>query len=386
MSFVAYDNLIYLAKSKMTVKFSQCLISDCITQVCNTLGVMVGNLCEDTKKYKVDMVCDNMSGSEIIKKAMETCKAWTGWKYHIYMADDKGTQKVNVVRADTVIDNFKITDVTNLLTCSHSASIEDMVNQVAIADEHGNITGYIKNAEDISKYGLLQEVYKVDKKQDTATMAKSMLKKVTENSSLSAIGNIQCISGYAVEIQEEQLKGKFLISSDSHKISNNNHEMNLTLSYIIEPSNSATATTEGTIPVSSKATGSGNMPIDKGLASGTKAWLGATMDNGTEGCAEAVGKVGSWYSPFLKQECDNGVVSVPRMVADAGNNCIPFDSSKLEKGDTIVYGDNDHVVIAAGPSGDYVGNSSGENQVVHGGNFLEMGGLYPTKIIKTSHI
>ena len=43
---------------------------------------------------------------------------------------------------------------------------------------------------------------------------------------------------------------------------------------------------------------------------------------------------------------------------------------------------NDHVVLADGKGG-YVGNSSSQNKVVAGDNYNEMGGLTPTKIIKT---
>lgn len=232
MEFVAYDNLIYLAKSKMTAKFSQCSIADCITQVCNTLGVTVSSLCEDLN-YKVDFIADNMSGTEIIKKALAVATAWTGWTYHIYMDAE---QKINVVRADTTIENYKISDTYNLMTASHSASIEDMVNQIAITDKDGNITGYIKNDDDIQKYGMLQGIYKIDNKQNTEQTVKLLLHKVTENSSITALGNIQCIAGYAVEIQEEQIKGTFLISSDSHKIESNVHTMELKLAYIITPS------------------------------------------------------------------------------------------------------------------------------------------------------
>ncbi len=131
------------------------------------------------------------------------------------------------------------------------------------------------------------------------------------------------------------------------------------------------------------AVGNANLPIDQGMAEGEKQWLGATMDNHSEGCAEAAGKVGSYYSPFLKQECQNGVVGVPQMVSDAGNQVIPFDASQLQKGDCIVYGDDDHVVIYDG-NGGYIGNSSSQDMVVHGTNYNEMGGLTPTKIIKTS--
>ena len=41
-----------------------------------------------------------------------------------------------------------------------------------------------------------------------------------------------CIAGFAVEIEEEQLKGIFSIESDEHSISGNTHTMDLTLNYI----------------------------------------------------------------------------------------------------------------------------------------------------------
>ena len=388
MQFCAYDNLIYLAKSKMTSKYNNVKVSDIIINVCNTLGVTVGKLCEDCSKYNADFVADNMTGSEIIKKALDTVHAWTGWNYNAYMSNDNGVQKLNVVRADTVIDNFKITDVTNLESASHSSSIEEMRNQIAIVDSEGKITGYIKNDEDIKKYGLLQDVYKIDEKQDTASKAKSMLTKVKENSSLNAIGNYKCISGFAVEVQEEQINGKFLIESDSHTIQNNVHKMSLTLSYINLPSNSNTSTvTKGNdkTAVNTGNGGTGKMNVSENYNIAAGQWVGATMDNHENGCVEAVTKFGSNYSPFLADECNNGVVNVDQLVSDSGNNCIDFDASKLQKGDTIVYGDNDHVVTYDG-NGGYIGNSSSQDCIVHGSDYGQMGGLYPTRIIKTSKI
>ena len=220
----------------------------------------------------------------------------------------------------------------------------------------------------------------MDNKQDTQASAKAMLKSVSEHSEAEALGNIQCIAGYAVEIQEEQLKGNFLIISDSHTIENSRHMMKLTLRYL-DPTSEPEITTEGN---TSGGITIGN--IDEGMSSGEAAWLGATMDNGTEGCVEAATKVGSYYSPFLSQEQQNGVVNVEDLEADAGSgNVISFDSSQLEKGDIIVYGDQEHVVIYDGAGG-YIGNSSSANEVMHGSNYNEMGGMTPTQIIKTSQI
>lgn len=394
MDFVSYDNLIYLTKSHMTAKYDNVTIKAVIQDVCSTLGVTAGELkCEDLN-YTVSFVADDMSGTDIIKKALETAQAWTGWTYHIYMAvnPDSGEQKLEVVRANTKIDDLVLSDTDYVETAKHSTSIEDMVNQVAVVDDSGNTTGYIKNDDDIKKYGLLQANYKYDSKQNTEQSARLLLQKEKDNSEITARGNIQCISGYAVTVKEEQIQGDFLIAADSHSIQGNRHNMSLTLTYIVKPDAAKNATTEGNVnpePTKKKGKiGKGSFSGSMGAAikEGYNAWAGQTMPHGENGCVEAATRIGSYYSPFLKSEYDGGVASVPTLVADAGGNCIPFDSSQLEAGDTIVYGDNDHVVIAAGPNGDYVGNSSSANKVVHGKNFYNMGGLYPTKIIKTSHM
>ena len=111
-------------------------------------------------------------------------------------------------------------------------------------------------------------------------------------------------------------------------------------------------------------------------------YMGQRMDNGENGCVEAVTKIGANYNAFLADELGRGVVNVDTLVKDAGDSVVPFDASNVQAGDVIVYGDNDHVVIADG-NGGYVGNSSSQHTVVQGDDYNEMGGLKPTKIIKT---
>lgn len=113
-------------------------------------------------------------------------------------------------------------------------------------------------------------------------------------------------------------------------------------------------------------------------------YMGQRMDNGENGCVEAVTKIGANYNAFLADELGRGVVNVDTLVKDAGDSVIPFDASNVQAGDVIVYGDNDHVVIADG-NGGYVGNSSSQQKVVQGDDYNEMGGLKPTKIIKTGN-
>lgn len=114
-------------------------------------------------------------------------------------------------------------------------------------------------------------------------------------------------------------------------------------------------------------------------------FLGQTMKNGTNGCAEAVGLMGAGNSQFLANEYNNGQYSVPGMVSDAqqaGIPVVPYQAGAAGPGDAIVYGDNDHIVLSDG-NGGYYGNSSSQNQIVHGSDATQMGGFQPTAIIKT---
>ena len=132
---------------------------------------------------------------------------------------------------------------------------------------------------------------------------------------------------------------------------------------------------------------SGDVSVQvRSLADDAAPFIGVTMDNGTEGCVEAVTKIGANSSAFLAQELKNGVVNVDRLVEDAGDNVIAFDPNQLEEGDVIVYGDESdpqrHVVLYDGKGG-YIGNSSSRNLVVHESDYNQMGDWHPTKIIKS---
>lgn len=386
MEFKAYDHLIYLAKSEVQMKFTDVTVADVVKNVCAALGVTVGNLHEDLN-VKCNFIADGMTGTETIQHGLDVVKSWFGYRYKMIMLDDNGTQKLNVVRADgqDAVEGFKITDITNLTNAQHGTSIEDMVNQVAIVNDNGTITGYVKLEEEIKKYGLLQKIYKYDSKQNTENAAKLLLQKEKEHSALSANGNIQCISGFVVEIEEEQIKGKFMIMADTHHIESNNHKMDLTLDYIVEKDSREGATTEGdTNPAPTKRTGKGKKQVKEGLQEAKKAWVGAETPYGSNGCVYAATGVASYYSPWAANEFNNGVVYVPTLIADAKANGMyePYNGN-ASPGDILVYNGDEHVVVYEG-DGKYIGNSSSQGKVVNGKDFTQMDGQYVTGVIHTS--
>lgn len=137
-------------------------------------------------------------------------------------------------------------------------------------------------------------------------------------------------------------------------------------------------------PKATGTTGGAKAGAGANVMDAAQDFMGQHMENGANGCVEAVTKIGARYNPFLADELSKGVVNVDTLVSDAGDKVIPFDPNNLEAGDVIVYGDNDHVVLADG-NGGYVGNSSSQQKVVQGGDYNNMGGLKPTKIIKTGN-
>lgn len=137
-------------------------------------------------------------------------------------------------------------------------------------------------------------------------------------------------------------------------------------------------------PKATGTTGGAKAGAGANVMDAAQDFMGQHMENGANGCVEAVTKIGARYNPFLADELSKGVVNVDTLVSDAGDKVVPFDPNNLEAGDVIVYGDNDHVVLADG-NGGYVGNSSSQQKVVQGGNYNEMGDLKPTKIIKTGN-
>ena len=396
-SFTAYDDMVYLAKSKVQILFDGITVTDAIKQVCAEIGISTAADIPQINTV-VSFIADGKSCTEVFRMLFEYTKADTannsnGEDYTAICLNGD----VTIVKKGELIENYIATDLTDVDSSEHSESIESMVNRIKSVDDNGNICQVFTNNDDVTHYGMIQDIYRMQPPKegetvDNVKMAKSRLKRLQDESSIKAIGNIQCITGYTIEVQEEQLKGKFFIKSDTHNFSNNLHTMDLTLEYMPDtPEVAEIEQQDIAIPVfksskRKKSTGGGNgsLQVDKGLATGFDAWGGTTMDNGRNGCAEAVGKIGSYYSPFLAEQCNDGVVYVPTMVNNAQNAGLleDFSTGSLEKGDVIVYGNDDHVVIYDG-NGGYYGNSSSKNVVLHGNDYNSLG-IAPTKIIKTS--
>ncbi|MER8284631.1 hypothetical protein ABS219_18695, partial [Acinetobacter baumannii] len=69
-------------------------------------------------------------------------------------------------------------------------------------DSAGQTKGEMPDTTDIEKFGIIQAICKADPKQDDASQARAMLKTVAHDMAVKALGHIQCIAGFSVDIQE----------------------------------------------------------------------------------------------------------------------------------------------------------------------------------------
>ena len=400
MRFVAFDNIIYLAKSRITRKYANVTVADAIRQTIHDFTIEAGTMPD--LSVVCSFIADDISATDAIKQALSYQSAQDGKGYHIYMTDGK----LNVVCTnDQVVEKFLISDETNLTGASVSESIEDMVSKVVVVDSAGQTKGEMPNTTDIEKFGTIKAICKADPKQDDASQARAMLKTVAHDMSVKALGHIQCIAGFSVDIQEEQLKGRFFIKSDSHRIEGNKHTMDLRLvfnklldeqkreldsaSYNANPDYVPPTTSSTTGSYTSGGTAASGDTVDQCMES----FDGTVSPYGSEGCVDRATIAAAGYSPFAAQEYNSNVKGCDQLRADAEVHglAIPYNPSQLEKGDIIMYNryskpdPNWHVVVYDGNGGCWGNSSNVYGCFYHYEGSIDMGSdYYPATIIKTS--
>ena len=254
----------------------------------------------------VSFIGDGKSWTEVYRMLFEYSKADTtnnpnGEDYTVICLNGD----VTVIKKGELIEDYIATDLTDIDNSEHSESIESMVNRIKSIDDNGNICQVFTNNDDVTHYGMIQDIYRMKPPKegetvDNVKMAKARLKRLQDESSIRAIGNIQCITGYTIEVQEEQLKGKFFIKSDTHNFSGNVHTMDLTLEYMpdnphileFEQQDIATPVFKSSKRKQTTRGGNGSLKVVKGLDNGFYAWGGTTNNNGINGCTDGVGEMG----------------------------------------------------------------------------------------------
>lgn len=221
----ARDNLFVLHRSKTTRKYDNIMPEIIANAICNELGVIPGNIIQTNTP--VSFIAREKTGYEVIMTAYSEASKKTGAKYHLMMDDDK----MDVVIKGTMIENYIADANVNMTESEYIESIENIINQVMIVDEEGNMTTINSNDDEKKKYSTFQAVYKTDPNKDTASEVKNLMKKPERSGHITCLGDFRVKSAYSIQVRDTNFNGQFWVKSDSHTFEDGKHMMKLELEF-----------------------------------------------------------------------------------------------------------------------------------------------------------
>lgn len=384
-SYTCFDYCFYLNKSEIEIQFNGVSGLEAIKKVCSENNVPLGNVADI--KTNIKKIYQGETVSDVIKDIIKQATEETGYKYRLEYRDGK----IHVEDyKDLVLDKVITQPINNY---SRDLSMEDMRNSiVAISqkEKSTSVKSTIQDDESIKKYGLIKKIVKVDDKKSaqTAQIAKKTIQesnKIKENLNLTLLGDDAVRSGRIIIIDDYtvDIHDKFLVTNCKHNYGVN-HTMTLDLKRVqAELDTSSYAQATNTVASSNGVGGADAKQVDAGMQA-MNGYESVYRDNG---CVDVVVNTGSYYNPFLKQQADIGVANVDTLVGNAQNAGYKVEAFNgyANKGDILVYGNNDHVVISDGAGGAF-GNSSsaGHAMFYSDANYAWHNNEAPTKVIRMS--
>lgn len=227
LSYTAMDSMIHLLRSSGTYKFAKKTPEKIAAMVAKDAKVSVGNLAK-TKVNIPKLFFSQRPYYEIIMAAYT--KAHRKNK-KVYIAQVNG-KKLDVIEKGKIIPNFHLVAGERIIDSSYSETLDSMVNRVYIYNSDNKKIGTVANNDWVKKYGVFQNTISVDSGSGK-TEAKNELHGIDKTASLSAIGDIRCVSGLGVIIKDSRtgLNGKYWIENDTHTWENGNYTMSLELAF-----------------------------------------------------------------------------------------------------------------------------------------------------------
>lgn len=411
ISVVAYDQLRYL-KNKDCYVYGGITATDLIKMIATDFGLQVGEL--DNTQYVIPStpmrVEKNKTLVDIIMYALEQTVINTPKHdlYHLY--DDKGKlmlKSLESMKTDIFIDDDVMENI------DYKTSIDkDTYNQVKIVRNVPDgdskklvTTAILKDDENIKKWGRLQYLMMPDDKVTNAVdRAKRIIslknRKTREIRLKNVIGDIRVRGGTLVYLKKNlgdiEINNYVMVESVTHTFKHGYHSMDLDVyyqgdlaKYEVAKDEDAKAVEQIKAAEQKKSQYSGGNAVagvnPNQVDYGFQANEGMVSQYGEVGCVDVAVKTGSYYNKDLKELADRGVTDVDTLESSLKAKGYKVESFNgyANKGDLLIYGNNDHVIIADGAGGGF-GNSSSRGHAMRYGdvNYAWGNGSAPTKIIR----
>lgn len=411
ISVTCYDQMRYL-KNKDCYVYGGITAAELLKMICDDYKLVTGDIANTVYKMPTSpqRIERDKTLMDIIKYAFDQTLINTP-EHTVYQVYDDGGRITCKSIADMELDLY--IDVDCLEDYSYESSIDkDTFNVVKVVRETKGAagkklvkTGEITDEEHVKEWGKLQYLYLPDEKDVNAMdRAKNIItlknRKTRDIRLKNVIGDIRVRGGSMIYVNLDfgdiLLNTSVMVEAVEHEFKNGSHFMDLDLLYVekdrayevkydndkavleeIQKSNEK----QGTSTATGTAAGTNSAQVDSAFAMNE----GRVSPYGSVGCADTVAAAGSYYNKDLADAYNKGIASVPELRSDLESKGYVTETFNgyANKGDLLIYGDDDHIVIADGAGGCF-GNSSSNGYAMKYGdaNYAWGNNVPPTKIIR----
>lgn len=236
MTLTAYDENIYLTKSKDTKIFRNMTASSVIKKLCGEFSISTGEI-QDTGYVIPKLVFRDKTLFEMMVMSLTESQKQNGEWYHLTSREGK----LQLLARKEQPVKWVLENGVNVLDASYSQSIEDTKTQIKVAGGDAakkEISAAAKDGELIRRFGVMQHLEKPEQSMTKSQMeqrAKQLLADlgtIEDQARIDCLGIPEVISGSCVYVMESVtgILGGYYVSADDHRFERGNHTMSLTLS------------------------------------------------------------------------------------------------------------------------------------------------------------
>ncbi|MNW37335.1 phage late control protein GPD [compost metagenome] len=236
MTLTAYDENIYLTKSKDTKIFRNQSASAVVKRLCNEFSIPVGEI-HDTGYVIPKLVFRDKTLFEMMVMALTETQKQNGQRFFITSREGK----LQLLARKEQKGKWVLENGVNLINASYSQSIEETRTQIKVVGgdaKKKELTASAKDGELIQRFGIMQHLEKPEQGMTKSQMdqrAKQLLKDlatIEDQAQIECLGIPDVVSGSCVYVKESitGILGGYYVSADEHKFENGSHTMSLTLS------------------------------------------------------------------------------------------------------------------------------------------------------------
>lgn len=426
LSIVAYDYTWWICKSKITKNFNNISVIDAVKWIYENIGISYSN--EDEKAYIKELgdtayiildthLIEDKPANQVLQAIFTDVFKKT--KKHYYLHAGYTGRKIEITECDKWYSGLtmQLPDKDkangNIIDFKINSSIENMINQIRVYGENGqpvNMTDeqlssvveaemdvYNKNVvklenKDISRYGTIQNIIKMDTEKDTVAGIKDKALNTLEDNRLKETLTVECFGdldyypayGVLVKIPCTQFYDTFMYINESIFIFNKDDTFicKCTLQdskhkNIVEWEDIETKDTD------EESTSEGNSELINGLLAELKShlglpyvWGGKSPEDGGMDCSGYISYCYNKFADQLNIKSTNGLLTSYTVTMMNEGKDVTDEFPNLQPCD-IIFPHSQHVVA-------YIG----DGQIIHepkSGDVCKIADIYfnnPTKVIR----